>query len=111
MKDGWRARKNGPYSLIANTIAKAIERILSGADLLKWTQDTLKKFNNEPEKINNSPDTAPSKRLLGKTNYKKTVHGPNIAEEIGLDKIRDICPNFDQWLVEIESLIPNETKM
>ena len=42
-----------------------------------------------PEHINNSPQTAPSKRILALVpHYKKTVDGPLIAEDIGLDTIR-----------------------
>lgn len=57
-----------------------------------------------PECINNNPSTAPSKRLEGwMERYKKTVTGIVIAEEIGLDKIREKCPVFNSWVSELES--------
>ncbi|WP_199769702.1 DUF4276 family protein [Aeromonas sp. ASNIH2] len=49
--------------------------------------------------MNNSPQTAPSKRILALVpNYKKTLHGPLIAEDIGLDAIRAQCPHFNRWI-------------
>ena len=61
-----------------------------------------------PEHINNSPQTAPSKRLealmpRGKT-FKKTITGIAIAEKIGVDPMRRACPLFNQWLQTIETL-------
>lgn len=58
-----------------------------------------------PEHINNSPQTAPSKRILSiMPNYKKTLHGPLIANDIGLDEIRKQCHHFNKWLARIENL-------
>lgn len=58
-----------------------------------------------PEDINDSPHTAPSKRILAAMpDYQKTVHGPLIACDIGLDAIRAACPHFDRWLKSIEAL-------
>ena len=60
---------------------------------------------NSPEDINNSPQTAPSKRIESIVpQYKKTLHGPIIAADIGLDRIRQKCPHFDGWLKSIEQL-------
>jgi hypothetical protein len=59
----------------------------------------------EPEAINNSPQTAPSKRLESwDSSFRKTGTGIAIAEEIGIDTIRQKCPLFDKWLAKIESL-------
>lgn len=58
-----------------------------------------------PEEINNSPQTAPSKRLHGIfPGYGKTLDGPSIAKNIGLEKIREKCPLFNQWVGELEQL-------
>ena len=60
-----------------------------------------------PEYINNSRQTAPSKRLdnifpgYGKN---KTLYGPLIAEDIGLAKIRQECPLFNNWIGQLEKL-------
>lgn len=59
----------------------------------------------EPENINDSEQTAPSKRLEGfSTRYKKTTTGIAIAQKIGIQKMRDACPLFNAWLTRIEEL-------
>lgn len=58
-----------------------------------------------PEEINNSPVTAPSKRILNLFNgYEKPLHGSLAALEMGLPAIRGECPRFDAWLKKIEAL-------
>ncbi len=86
------------------TSPEAIAMHLSGDNLMSWAQAVLSQFNNNPEDINDSTETAPSKRLIQKTNYRKTTHGPNIAEEIGIEILREKCVGFDEWLVRLESL-------
>ena len=61
---------------------------------------------SSPEDINDSPQAAPSKRLLSifeKGAYSKTEHGPLIAEAIGVDAIRGQCPKFDAWVTQIQA--------
>lgn len=62
-----------------------------------------------PEDINDSPQTAPSKRLEalcpGYSRQKPRL-GPLIAEHIGVERIRAACPHFDQWLQRLETLSP-----
>lgn len=78
----------------------------------QWTDDDhilepLRTVRNTtlPEDINDSPHTAPSKRILAAmTNYQKTFHGPLIACDIGLDAIQRECPHFAEWLRKIETL-------
>ena len=58
-----------------------------------------------PEHINNSPDTAPSKRILSiYPRYSKIVDGYQISSEIGLDTIRSECGHFAQWMKKLEDL-------
>lgn len=58
-----------------------------------------------PEDINDSPDTAPSKRILDAVpDYNKVTDGPDIAREVGLEAMRKECPRFAAWLARIESL-------
>ncbi|ABI57655.1 DUF4276 family protein [Alkalilimnicola ehrlichii MLHE-1] len=61
---------------------------------------------SDPEQINDNPTTAPSKRLeaIFRGYYRKTEHGPIIAEEIGLAVIRSQCPGFDGWITKLEGL-------
>ena len=62
---------------------------------------------NTPEEINNSPVTAPSKRILQLfKGYDKPMHGALAALEIGLDNIRKECALFNKWLLTLEALPP-----
>jgi len=81
-----------------------IASVLQDPALLVWANNILNEFNNDPEQINNSKETAPSKRLEGSTEYRKTTHGPNIAKQIGLDKLREMCAGFNEWLLKLEGL-------
>ena len=56
-----------------------------------------------PEDINNSPQTAPSKRLEQIFNYDKKFDGEMIFEMIGIDSIIAKCPRFREWIVRIEN--------
>lgn len=59
-----------------------------------------------PEDINDSPVTAPSKRVESLVpNYEKPLLGTLAALEIGLDRIRSECPHFHSWLERLESLV------
>ena len=58
-----------------------------------------------PEEIDDSPDTAPSKRveaLVG--GYQKPLMGSLAAREIGLKAICSACPHFRHWLKLLERL-------
>ena len=59
-----------------------------------------------PEDINDSPFTAPSKRIIRLSpNYQKTLMGVQIAQATGLGAIRLECPLLDNWLAELESQV------
>ncbi len=61
----------------------------------------------DPEHINDSPQTAPSKRVAGIIKgYDKILFGNVAASEIGLSKIRQECPRFDYWLQRLEAWGP-----
>lgn len=58
-----------------------------------------------PEEINDSPHTAPSKRVAALIpGYQKPLYGNLAALEIGLEKIRLACPHFHAWLTQLEGL-------
>jgi hypothetical protein len=58
-----------------------------------------------PEDIDDSPQTAPSKRVHAIIpGYTKPLFGVLAALEIGLDKIREACPHFRAWLEKLEKL-------
>lgn len=61
------------------------------------------------ENINNSTETAPSKRIAEifqaqKELYDKVFHGPEIIEEVGLEAIMAECPRFKAWIEKIQNL-------
>lgn len=59
-----------------------------------------------PEEINNSRETAPSRRILSifpEGTYSKTEHGPLIVEAIGIDAIRTRCPAFNEWVGKLQA--------
>lgn len=56
-----------------------------------------------PEEINDSSETAPSKRIEHLIpEYQKTLLGVQAALAIGLDIIRRECPHFDGWVSRLE---------
>ena len=70
----------------------------------EYLKETINSFDN-PEDINDSPDTAPSKRLARIIKaYQKTVWGPLLADEIGLEKIRSKCPRFNSWVEKLSKI-------
>lgn len=57
-----------------------------------------------PEEINETPEGAPSKRIERLfPGYRKLLHGPTIAERIGLARIRSSCPHFNSWVERLET--------
>ena len=71
--------------------------------------DRLKKDieNQSPEEINESPETAPSKRIikfLPDYEGQKAQVGPLVAEDIGLIKLREKCPHFNEWITKLEKI-------
>ena len=60
-----------------------------------------------PEHIDDSPHTAPSKRIKQVfPRYRKVQMGLRAAGVMGLHKIRKECPLFSAWLARLESLPP-----
>ena len=58
-----------------------------------------------PEDINNSPKTAPSKRILGAVkSYSKVLDGNCVAMDIGLERMRQRCSHFNEWVSEMEKI-------
>jgi len=76
-----------------------------------WNDNTKRRLEavtqefSSPEKINDSLETAPSRRIarIFGGAYSKTEHGPLIAESIGMDAIRDKCPAFSEWVGKLQA--------
>jgi hypothetical protein len=66
---------------------------------------TIRQAFESPEDINDSPETAPSKRIASLyPGYQKPLHGPLAVMEIGLGTIRQECHHFNNWLLHLETL-------
>jgi hypothetical protein len=86
---------------------EVMEKVLNveGKHLQKIVDD----FGGNCETINDSPVTAPSKRL-GQIvpSYKKgsstNAHGWQIIKQIGIEKIRKKCQRFNAWLKQLENI-------
>ena len=62
----------------------------------------------EPEAVNNSRQTGPSKRLdawSARKKFPKTSTGIAVAKEIGVTKMREKCPLFNAWIAQFESIV------
>lgn len=78
--------------------SRAIER----PDLEAAFQQIRNAFGS-PEEIDDSPNTAPSKRIMRlMPEYEKPLFGNLALIEIGLHKVRSECQHFHQWLERIE---------
>lgn len=65
---------------------------------------TIESYPN-PEMINDTVANAPSKRLLRLiSGYNKVLYGSMLAESIGLGRIREKSPRFNNWIEKISSI-------
>lgn len=59
-----------------------------------------------PEEIDDSPKTAPSKRVQALVpGYQKPFMGTLAAQAIGLHRMRRACPHFADWLARLEACV------
>lgn len=67
-------------------------------------EKTFADYDN-PEMINNNRTTSPSHRLMRIIRgYNKVVYGDILSEAIGLTRIRQKSPRFNNWLTKLESI-------
>lgn len=67
----------------------------------------VERHQNNPEEINHRPGHNPVaqlERYLENPGYKKTRHGPVIAEAIGLTRLEEACPTFRGWLERLRAI-------
>lgn len=93
--------------------------VFCGLDYLplmyKWCDGNIEKLKSElaevgnPELVNDSPDTAPSKRIIKAVegnkrthyNYDKPKAGKFVAQKVGIETLRDQCPHFNGWIEQL----------
>ncbi len=81
---------------------KEFGRGIGREDLVPRLQAIRDQFAS-PEEIDDSPDTAPSKRIGHLVpDYQKPFMGNLAVLEIGIHAIRRECPHFEEWLERLE---------
>ncbi len=80
----------------------AFARAIDRPHLREALQEIRDAFAN-PEEIDDSPNSAPSKRVETLVaRYQKPWMGTLAALAVGLDAMRDACPHFGRWLNRLE---------
>lgn len=92
-------QKHETEALMYSSIA-GFELVIDERSKLDELQRIINDYPN-PEEINNSPETAPSKRLKKIFKYDKVADGELIFEMIGINKILEKCPRFSKWINEL----------
>jgi hypothetical protein len=62
----------------------------------------------QPEQVDGGATTHPSRRIINhlpQYDGRKASAGPQTAAHIGLDRLRQACPHFGDWITELESKI------
>jgi len=66
---------------------------------------TIRNEFSTPEEINDHYDTCPSRRIEKVfQGFKKTINGITAARRIGLEKMRQECPHFNEWVTKLEDI-------
>lgn len=77
-------------------------------DKAKEVEDLKAEINGmHPEEINETPEGAPSKRIIKyipKYKKQKTTAGVTTAEKIGLPFLRKNCTHFNDWITKLEMI-------
>ena len=81
---------------------------VAGNDLQKTFREIKEEAEGDCERINDSLETAPSKRIENLARYKKgksdQSHAPRILPAIGLPAVRRACRRFNGWVTQLEKL-------
>lgn len=79
---------------------------------IRMLQRVLEQYDGNPELIDNSPQTAPSKRIIDAVekhrlhHYNKPQSGVAVAKNIGIDKLMDTCRHFREWIERLSICSP-----
>ena len=88
----------------ALSLVIAALRNRSAADLASQFAAILKEAGS-PEAIGDGRDTCPSRRIEAiESAYRKRIHGPIVANRIGLNVLRRECLHFASWLERLEAI-------
>lgn len=75
---------------------------------VKMLKDQLRKCGNNPEMVNSSYHTAPSRRLENAfaefARYSKIVDGNDTVELVTIPVLKERCRHFGEWIDRLEQL-------
>ena len=92
-------------ALLFSDLDKFSLEYLEHVKAIEQLKQILQSFQNNPEMIDDGPNTAPSKRILTSIpEYSKAGSGVIIAKMIGLDQMRSMCRHFNDWICKLEEL-------
>ncbi|MBN1912456.1 MAG: DUF4276 family protein [Pirellulales bacterium] len=91
------------------SVAHPLTRIQSYESLIDRFRKIVVEAGN-PEAINDSYETCPSRRIVNEVPaYKKRIYGPIVTKRIGLDVLRGACAHFASWLDRLETHVGKKT--
>ncbi|MCB9230522.1 MAG: DUF4276 family protein [Bacteroidia bacterium] len=91
-------------ALLFSSLKGISELFPDNQDFIAGVQTIIDRYEN-PEEINDNPQTAPSKRILNLfPGYEKPFHGAMIAMENGIEQILEKCPRFAAWVTQLSGL-------
>lgn len=76
--------------------------------LIELKNEVMTQYGDNMELVDNSAETAPSKRIIkalkDEYHYDKPKSGTEITDKIGIDTLRTKCRHFNVWLSKIENI-------
>lgn len=81
-----------------------IGEVLRRKDAFRELESAIEQVAS-PEEIDDGPTTHPAERIARcAPGYRKALHGPQIAQLIGLETLRRRCPHFADWVARLEEI-------
>lgn len=110
MGDSWDPARFIPYvqmhefeALLFSSPVRLAESL--GDERLSSAFLTIRDEFPNPEEINDNHETCPSRRIKGVfQSFKKTIDGIIAARKIGIKKMCEKCPHFDEWIKKLENI-------
>jgi len=71
-------------------------------------QKIRERYDNNSEKIDDNPQSAPSKRIIKEFekfhHYNKPKSGVLVTSKVGIEKLKNKCLHFKEWMDKLEKL-------
>ena len=82
----------------------SVFQAITSNEVVKQLEDIRDEFVS-PEHINNSTETAPSKRILTLIpDYSKVLDGTSLSKQIGINAMLAECEHFNKWVQKIRAI-------